>query len=151
MQLVKLSDNLRPLTIAAGLLTEGSTLAYSDLDDFSGIIAQTSNSTTTEYIKTVDKRESIYSNQKFVFQFHLNKWESKMKFLSSTNAIVENDDFRAIVNMGHIAVPFILEEIDRKPSTLVWALNFIFGRKITNRSGATIADACKLWVKELKR
>ena len=66
MQLVKLSDNLRPLTIAAGLFTAGSTLAYSDLDDFSGIIAQTSNSTTTEYIKTVDKREHIYSNQEFV-------------------------------------------------------------------------------------
>lgn len=150
MQLVKLSDNLKPLTIAAGLLTANSTLAYSDLDAFSGILAQTSNSSTTDYIRSVDTRELISSNRKFIFQFHLNNWESKVKFLSSTNAIIDNDDFKAIVNMGQHAVPFIIEQIERKPSTLVWALNFIFGRKITSKPDATIADASKLWVKELK-
>ena len=53
--------------------------------------------------------------------------------------------------MGYNAVPFILEELDARPSNLVWALNMIFQKKITLKPDATIDDACKLWVKELKR
>ena len=52
--------------------------------------------------------------------------------------------------MGKRAVPFILEEISIKPSNLVWALNIIFKKKITNRANTTIEEACKLWVKAMK-
>ena len=50
--------------------------------------------------------------------------------------------------MGGNAVPFILEEIKRKPSNLVWALNAIFHKKIG--TGATVTEACKLWIAEFK-
>ena len=78
-------------------------------------------------------------------------WEKKTLFLSSTKAIIENADFQAIVAMGYSAVPFIIEEIDNKPSTLVWALNLIYNRKVTDNPNITIPEACKLWVKELKK
>jgi hypothetical protein len=151
MQLVKLSDKLKPITIAAGMFTVGSSLTYADLDSFSGILTLTTSNKTTEYIRAVDKADDKYLIQKFRFQHHLKNWENKVMFLSSPNAIVENVDFKAIVNMGKSAVPFIVEEIERKPSSLVWALNFIYERKITDKPTATISEACKLWVKELKR
>lgn len=37
------------------------------------------------------------------------------------------------------------------PSTLVWALNLIYNRKITDLPNITISEACNLWVKELKK
>lgn len=151
MQLVQLSNKLKPLTLAVGLLTAASTFAYSDIDNYSGILTITSNNRTSEYIKYVDKSDGTLFLNKFRFENHLINWEKKTLFLSSTKAIIENADFQAIVAMGHSAVPFIIEEIDNKPSTLVWALNLIYNRKITDNPNTNISDACKLWVKELKK
>jgi hypothetical protein len=150
MQLVQLSNKLKPLTLATGLLSMTNAFAYSDIDAFSGILTVTTNSKTSEYIKSVDKSDNGYFLQKFRFQNHLINWEKKTLFLSSTKAIIENEDFQAIIAMGLSAVPYIIEEVERKPSTLVWALNIIYSRKITNSPNATISDACKLWVKEWK-
>lgn len=151
MQLVHLSNKLRPLTIAVGLLSAATSFAYSDLDSYSGILTVTTNNKISEYIKSVDKSDSGIFLQKFRSQNHLINWEKKTVFLSSTKSIVENEDFQAIVSMGYSAVPYLIEEIENKPSTLVWALNLIYKRKITNSPDATISDACKLWVKELKK
>jgi hypothetical protein len=151
MQLVQLSNKLRPLTLAVGLLSAASTFAYSDIDNYSGILTITSNNRTSEYIKSVDKSDGALFFNKFRFQSHLINWQKKTLFLSSTKAIIDNADFQAIVAMGQSAVPFIIEEIENKPSTLVWALNLICNRKITDNPNTTISDACKLWVKELKK
>jgi len=151
MQLVKLSNKLRPLTLAVGLLSATTTFAYSDIDNYSGILTITSNNRTSEYIKSVDKSDGPLLFKKFRFETYLINWEKRTRFLSSTKSIIENEDFQAIVAMGHSAVPYIIEEIEIKPSTLVWSLNLIYNRKITNNPNATISDACKLWVKELKK
>ena len=151
MQLIKLSNKLRPLTLAAGLISATSVFAYSDIDDYSGILTVTTNNRTSEYMKSVDNCDSNLLLHKFKFQSYLINWREKTFFLSSTKSIVENDDFQAIVSMGSSAVPYIIEEIESRPSTLVWALNLIYNRKITNNPNATISDACKLWVKELKK
>jgi hypothetical protein len=150
MQLVQLSNKLKPISLAVGLLTASSSFAYSDLDAYSGILTTTSNNQTTKYITSVDKNDNSFLSHKFRFQMHLLNWEEKTLFLSSTKAIIEDEDFQAIVAMGESAVPFIIQNIEEKPSTLVWALNIIFNRKITNNPNATISDACKLWVKTLK-
>jgi len=151
MQLVQLSNKLRPLTLAVGLLSAASTFAYSDIDNHSGILTITSNNRTSEYIKSVDKSDGTLFFNKFRFQSHLINWQKKTIFLSSTKSIIENEDFQAIVAMGTSVIPFIIEEIENKPSTLVWALNLICNRKITDNPNTTISDACKLWVKELKK
>ena len=52
--------------------------------------------------------------------------------------------------MGPKIVPFILDELDKGPSNIVWALNMIYKKKITNKPNVTIAEACKLWIKALK-
>ena len=53
--------------------------------------------------------------------------------------------------MGEQAVPFIGQSIEAQPSLLVWALNMIFNGKISDKKDLTIGEACKLWVKELRR
>lgn len=149
MQLVKFSTSLKPITLAVGLL--GTTHAYSDVDTFSGILTNATNSKVAEYIKKIDGSENNAITNKFKFQQHLMSWEQKTMFNSSANAIIENPDFKAIVSMGYSVVPLIVEEIEVKPSTLVWALNLIYNKKITNKPNTTITEACKLWVRELKK
>ena len=88
-------------------------------------------------------------DDKATFNRLLTEWQNNTRFLSSTTAITSNPSFLQIVNMGGNAVPFIIEEISRKPSNLVWALNAIFHKKIGK--GTTVTEACRLWIAELKR
>ena len=149
MQLTKISDKLRPLTLAAGIISAASLYTCSAVDCHSGIMSIATNNRTSEHFKAVDQDNNAFLRE-IQFKFHLENWETKTSFFSSPTMIIEDDDFKAIIAMGHSAVPYIMNEIDRKPSTLVWALNIIFQKKITDNPNATISDACKLWVKTLK-
>ena len=148
MQLTEFSKSLKPLTLASGLFVASTAFSYSDIDMYNGKSIIT-NPKTADYIKKLDAKENTYLLKKFWFQNHLEAWETKTMFLSSVNSIVDDEDFRAIVSMGIDAVPFIKEELIRKPSTLVWALNFIFNKKISEKKNITISEACKLWIKTL--
>lgn len=132
-------------------MTTANTPVYADIDQFSNIVTVISNTETSRYIQEVDNMNDIMLNDKINFKNHLAAWESKTMFLSSISSIVEQPDFMAILAMGKRAVPFILDEIESKPSNLVWALNMIYKRKITDRPNTTITEACKLWVKALRQ
>lgn len=88
------------------------------------------------------------SDDRLLFDEYLADWQRDTRFLSSVTAVTTHPSFRRIVSMGGNAVPYILEEIERKPSNLVWALNAIFHKKIGH--DATVTEACKLWIAELK-
>ena len=92
-------------------------------------------------MQNTDDRSHFYSC--------LTEWKNDTRFLSSVSAITRHPSFQSIVEMGGNAVPFIIEEIERKPSNLVWALNAIFHKKIGN--GESITEACRLWIAELKK
>jgi hypothetical protein len=68
-------------------------------------------------------------------------------FLSNPKAIIEDLNFQGILNLGEQAVPLILSKIEVEPSQLVWALNIITKKKISNNSTISISDSCKRWVK----
>ena len=92
-----------------------------------------------------DLFEHVYMMDKF---FNLNvAWESKTKLYSSISKIIEDENFRKIVEMGDKAIPLIIEEIDKKPSTLVWALNLITKSSLQSSQRLTVTEACKKWVK----
>lgn len=146
MQLVK-NKNLIPLSISAGLLL--SSFAYSDIDQYSSITSVLSNDKVAKYVQIVDNKSDNEIIIRSKFYNYYNSWVNQTRFLSSSKAITSQPDFLRIVNLGYEAVPFILEIISRKPSTLVWALNIIFQEKISNNPNLTISDACKLWVKRL--
>lgn len=146
MQLTKINNTLKPLTLAVGLVSVAPLFTYADIDNVSPII---NSQKTIEYMNIVDNAENFQLSNKFRFQMHLKNWEKKTKLISSVASIVGDEDFKTIVSMGEYAVPFIKEELQRKPSTLVWALNYIRGKKISNNPHLTISEACKLWIKEI--
>lgn len=92
-----------------------------------------------------DYYESVFLKNKFESLTVL--WEQNTKFSSSISRIIEDENFLKIVGMGEKAIPFIIEDIQKKPSTLVWALNLITGKTLQTNYRITITDACKAWVK----
>jgi len=80
--------------------------------------------------------ESYYSN-----------WRKETIFSSDVNSIIQNANFQGIISFKENSIPFILKKISVEPSTLVWALNFITGRKIGSNINVTVTEACKLWCK----
>lgn len=149
MQLGLIGQTLRPLTIAAGLVMAGPS-SYADIDQYSEITSVLTSHRTAKYINLIDNKEDAYQRMKTRFAVLYSSWVEKTAFLSSAKAIIEQEDFKAIVAMGYDAVPFIVNAIDERPSHLVWALNFIFNAKISNNPNTTISQACKLWVKKLR-
>jgi hypothetical protein len=81
---------------------------------------------------------------------HIDAWEEETQMLSNVTEIVNNKHFLEIVNAKKEAVPYIVERIKEKPSNLMWALNLIYGKKISDKKGLTITEACKLWVDEIE-
>lgn len=150
MRLVKFSSKFLPVTIATGLLSH-PVFAYSDFDAYSGLLTSTTNTRTAEYLLAVDKNDAVFYPEKFRIEDIISKWKQETAYASSPSLIIENRYFQTLVFMGPMAVPYILEDIEIDPSPLVWALNLIYNKKITTKKGATIEDACKLWVAELKK
>lgn len=73
-------------------------------------------------------------------------WQDETLFTSSVAEKVTNSNFIKIVELGEEAIPLILEDINFNPSNLVWALNAITGRRISDEN-ISVAEACKRWVK----
>lgn len=150
MQLNSIKKGWMPLTLAAGLVSVANTQVYADIDQFSKVETVINSTETAKYIQEVNNENDIMLNDRISFKNHLSAWQSKTMFLSTIESIVDQSDFKSILAMGKRAVPFILEEIEARPSNLVWALNIIFRKKITSKPNTTITEACKLWGKALK-
>ncbi len=148
MQLGRIGNNALPYVLTIGM-TVSTSFMYADIDQASEITPNVVSCRTNDYLKFIGDSEERYSRLKRAFELHYDAWRKSTMILSSAQAIVNNQDFQNIVSMGEAVVPFIVEKIDREPSTLVWALNQIYNKKITNRPNVTITEACKLWVKEL--
>lgn len=146
MQL-KSSLGFKPLLLSvAALMPTNSAFAYNDIDNYSKVYS-VSNAGMSKYLSDIEYQVSNPIKDELLFNQLVSQWETETIFLSSLPAIIENPNFKAIVNMGENATPFILDYISQKPSTLVWALNLIYNTKISNNPKLTIPEACKLWVK----
>lgn len=64
------------------------------------------------------------------FYSHLQKWRSETYYVSSSSELQRHPSFRAIVKMGQIVIPLILNDLKRKPSLLSLALGEITGESL---------------------
>ena len=151
MQLQDIKKGWKPVTLAVGLMAGVPGGMYAAVDQYSRIDTVLTNHATSKYIAEVNDPSELVINGKLVFDALVFSWRKETRFLSSIKDIIEQRDFQAIVAMGAQAVPFIGQSIETHPSTLVWALNMIFKGKISEKKDLTIEEACKLWVKELRR
>ncbi|MDO6818090.1 hypothetical protein [Zobellia sp. 1_MG-2023] len=81
------------------------------------------------------------------FESLVHSWEKNTIFSSSMTGIIEDHNFQEILKMGKDAIPLIINEINKKPSQLVWALNIITDSSLKTRQRLTLTEACKRWVK----
>jgi hypothetical protein len=95
----------------------------------------------------LDKNLMHEISLKETFNSLVKAWEKKTMFSSSISNIINDSNFKRIVQMGSSAVPLIIDELDRKPSNLVWALNLITGATLKSNVRLTVTEACKSWVK----
>lgn len=100
-----------------------------------------------------DHNLQISSQQFYKQRFNdlYKKWYSNTMLYSNPRMIIEDESFQTILKMGDMAIPLIIEKIEVEPSQLVWALNIITKKKISNNSKISIAEACKSWVKHEKQ
>jgi hypothetical protein len=89
--------------------------------------------------------ESAYLKDKFANLYRA--WLKNTRLQSSVFSIIEDNNFKRIIEMGEKAIPLIIEEIDKNPSTLVWALNIITNTTVSSTQRLTVTDACRRWVK----
>ena len=148
MRLNRTHKDWHTVTIMTGVMG-GVMSLYSAADHYSNVNTVLNNHEISNYMNDADKKVENQIARHVRFNKLISQWKEETMFLSSAQAIIDNPNFQAIVNMGKIAVPFIIEEIKHDLSTLVWALNIIFDRQITNSHETTIEEACKLWIKEL--
>lgn len=86
----------------------------------------------------------------------LDQWERETGVISNPVLITSNANFQAIIEMGKRSVPFIREEIEKRPSLLYRALELIYGEQLTepvNEHGIAcinIKDSCEAWIEKLK-
>lgn len=85
----------------------------------------------------IDNRVSFAQNLKY--------WNNQTQFLATND--FQNSYYRSIIAMGEDAIPFILEEIKRKPSFLVHALDEILPGIVEYGEGyIPIEQACQTWI-----
>lgn len=153
MQL-KYIGKARPIILSAGLIISGTTFPFlyneKDLKE-EDPKATVQNVETSRYINDLAYDafdDSLLARIRF-YEYY-NKWEKKTMFYSFAKQIISDENFQGIIAMQEASVPFIIEELRKKPSFLVWALNIIYNTKISNNPNTTIESASKLWLKKLK-
>ncbi len=107
-----------------------------------------SDTSLAQYLKIESNRrveDSLGTYLQFKVEELKNQLDKDTGVLSDISEIVGNKNFKLIVALGDTAIPVIINDLKSRPSTLVWALNFITGRKISNKS-ISIAEASKLWI-----
>lgn len=93
-----------------------------------------------------DLFENVYFKEKFNSLHH--SWKNKTMFQSSISKIIEDKNFSEILKMNKkILLPLIIDEIEKEPSVLVWALNILSGQSLIIKQRHTIEDVCRKWVK----
>lgn len=150
MKLISTKDFI-PLAISTlAISTQASTetLNQGDVNDMDNYI---NNTFTKEYLDNTKKNSYNDLLTEVKFKEHLRSWKMKTAFMSSPNSIIEDEDFQSIIKMGQPCVKYILQELENEPSYLVWALNIMYGFKISNNERTTIPEAAKMWTRYLKK
>lgn len=94
-----------------------------------------------------DGKEKINTSNcdnRVLFSQNLRYWIEQTKFLANND--FNNSYYRRIVDMGLDAVPFIVEELKKRPSFIVHALDEILPGVVEYGDGyIPVEKACKTW------
>lgn len=97
-------------------------------------------------ISNSGKVTALKSNReeaKLKFEMNLNIWNYQTSLM--TNNRFDNDYFHEIVKMKEAAVPYILEELHKGPTPLVFALDYIYPDMVKCDGYVPLDALCSLW------
>ena len=83
------------------------------------------------------------------FYTNYSSWNNITNMSAYNN--IENEYFENIIKMGEEAVPFILEELEKGPTMLVYALARIRPNTIEPQSYIPLPVLCELWLQYLRQ
>jgi len=76
------------------------------------------------------------------------QWKADTEFLSDAGKIISHPAFRAVISLGEDVVPFILHDLESRPSLWVWALPEITGANpVAAADGGNIRRLTDAWLK----
>ena len=85
----------------------------------------------------------------FEFSLSISNGNAQAQFCSTNNT--DNSYFRSIVEMGSAAVPYILNELKKGPTLLVYALDEIFPGVMKYDGYVSVKEACEKWISTLQK
>ncbi len=149
MQLISpQTRRLIPLTISTGILASAFVFSYNAIEH-SQVNTMITSPPTDRFMQQTNDNYYAQLSMKSYFNKKIASWKQNTMFMSFADQIVNDSNFKEIVAMGTAVVPYILDEISKEPSPLVWSLNMIYNKTISNNQNTTIEQACKLWVKSM--
>ena len=81
------------------------------------------------------------------FRAMVSEWNRETEFTSSLTEIIDHPAFRRIVNSGREAIPFLLQELKKKPSFLAVTLREITGENPVPRTArGKVDEMAKAWL-----
>ena len=115
-----------------------------------GVCVFATGSTFTSFKETKATPHVILKNieLKTQFEVNFNIWNNRTYLMANNDFSDEN--FKAIVDMGEQAVPYIKEEIAKGPTPLVHALDLIFPNMVEYEGYIPLPALCNLWLLILK-
>jgi hypothetical protein len=149
MQLISVQTRrLIPMVITTGIITSAFAFSYNAIGH-SEVKTVISSPSIDKFMQQTNDNYYSQLSMKLQFDQRVIAWRNNTMLMSFAEQIVNEKNFKEIIAMGKDIVPFIVDEISKKPSPLVWSLNIIFNKTISNNPNTTIEQACKLWVKAL--
>lgn len=87
------------------------------------------------------------------FYTYYKNWRESTMLYQSIDKILDSPHYRAIINMGKRAVPYILEQIQERPDMIVFALRKILGFTVIpkNRKIVPVDEQCRMWINHFKK
>jgi len=145
---MRFEKSLKMVPIIIGLTTSFNTYAKTEMAYNENDIRKKLVNMDLQNFKSSNERDKFVFDEQYNrirFKGLLKNWYNETAFSSNIDSILENNNLKQILSLGNSAIPFIIEEINNKPSYLVWSLNILLNKKISN-SNITINDACRKWV-----
>ena len=99
------------------------------------------------YIKLIGVPKSVYDKIESDFHRLAQQWERERPRGADVSEMAMHPSYQRIIGMGLDVVPFILEELERKPEHWFWALHSITGvNPVPPESEGKLKEMAKAWV-----
>jgi hypothetical protein len=81
------------------------------------------------------------------FQRLAQEWKEKSRYLSNTAQMAMLRPYQSIIGMGELAVPLLLEELQRAPDQWFWALEAITEEDpVPQEAAGKVREMAQAWI-----